>query len=255
MRRFYQRRWAAILGLVSAAGLFCGLGRSQVLRLLPVTAKAQIARDGAVKPGAGHVEADLSNVVVWLTPLGGSTTVPPTSETAKLPPVVTQHNKTFEPHVLVVEVGTVVQFPNKDPFFHNIFSLFDDKRFDLGLYEAGATRSVRFDRPGISYLFCNIHAEMSAVVVAVETPYYATSNSSGNISIHDVPDGRYQLHVWYERSSPEDLKGLVVPVTISHSERSLGAIKVVENPNFTLAHKNKYGQDYVPPPSAGYTSP
>jgi hypothetical protein len=169
--------------------------------------------------------------------------------------VLTQHNKTFEPHVLVVEVGTVVQFPNKDPFFHNIFSLFDGKRFDLGLYEAGTTRSVRFDRPGISYLFCNIHAEMSAVVVAVETPYYAISNSSGNISIHDVPDGRYQLHVWYERTLPEDLKGLTVPVTISDSERSLGAIKVIENPNFTLAHKNKYGQDYVPPPSPGYPSP
>jgi len=255
MRRFYQGRWAAILGLFSAAGIFCGLSRSQALKLLPVTAKAQIVRDGAVKPARGHGGADLSNVVVWLTPLGGSTPVPTTSGTAKLPPVLTQHNKTFEPHVLVVEVGTAVQFPNKDPFFHNIFSLFDGKRFDLGLYEAGTTRSVRFDRPGISYLFCNIHAEMSAVVVAVETPYYAISNSSGNILIHDVPDGRYQLHVWYERALPEDLKGLAVAVTISHSERSLGAIKVVENSNFTLAHKNKYGQDYVPPPSPGYTSP
>ena len=255
MRRLYQRQRAAILCLLSAAGLFCGLSRSQALQLLTVTAKAQIVRDGAVKPAAGHGGADLSNVVVWLTPLGGSTPVPTTSETAKLPPVLTQHNKTFEPHVLVVEVGTVVQFPNKDPFFHNIFSLFDGKRFDLGLYEAGTTRSVRFDRPGISYLFCNIHAEMSAVVVAVETPYYAISNSSGNISINDVPDGRYQLHVWYERSLPEDLKGLAAPVTISRSERSLGAIKVVENPNFILAHKNKYGQDYVPPPSPGYPSP
>jgi plastocyanin len=256
MRRFYQRRWAAILGLLSAAGLFCGLGRSQALQLLPVTAKIQIVRDGAVKQaserGGG---ADLSNVVVWLTPLGSSIPEPTASEPARLPPVLTQHNKTFEPHVLVVEVGTVVQFPNKDPFFHNIFSLFDGKRFDLGLYEAGTTRSVRFDRPGVSYLFCNIHAEMSAVVVAVETPYFAISNRSGNISIPDVPDGRYQLRVWYERSLPEDLKGLAVPVTISHSERTLGAIKLVENPNFTLAHKNKYGQDYVPPPSPGYTSP
>ena len=255
MRRFYQRRWAAILGLLSAAGPFCGLSRSQAQQLLPVTAKAQIVRDGAVKPAAGHGGVDLSNVVVWLTPLGSSIPEPTASEPARLPPVLTQHNKTFEPHVLVVEVGTMVQFPNKDPFFHNIFSLFDGKRFDLGLYEAGTTRSVRFDRPGVSYLFCNIHAEMSAVVVAVETPYFAISNRSGNISIPYVPDGRYQLRVWYERSLPEDLKGLAVPVTISHSERSLGAIKVVENPNFTLAHKNKYGQDYVPPPSPGYTSP
>jgi plastocyanin len=255
MRSFHQRRWAAILGLLCAVGLFCGLSRSEAVQLLTVTAKAQIVRNGAVKPAAEHGRADLSNVVVWLTPLGGSTPVPATSETADLAPVLTQHNKTFEPHVLVVEVGTVVQFPNRDPFFHNIFSLFEGKRFDLGLYEAGTTRSVLFDRPGISYLFCNIHAEMSAVVVAVETPYYAISNSSGKISIHDVPDGRYQLHVWYERSLPEDLKGLTAPVTVSQSERSLGAIKVIENPNFTLAHKNKYDQDYVPPPSPGYTNP
>jgi hypothetical protein len=97
---------------------------------------------------------------------------------------------------------------------------------------------------------------MSAVVVVVETPYFAISNRSGSISIPDVPDGRYQLRVWYERSLPEDLKGLSASVTISSGpERSLGAIKVVDNPNFTLAHKNKYGQDYVPPPSPGYTGP
>src|SRR5579862_4389375 len=120
----------------------------------------------------------------------------------------------------------------------------------------GGHHSFRALRPTRHQLpLLNIHAEMSAVVVVVTTPYYAISNSSGNISIQDVPDGRYQLHVWYERTLPEDLKSLAAPVTISHSERSLGAIKVIENPNFTLAHKNKYGQDYVPPPSPGYTSP
>ena len=222
------------------------------------TVSADVAITGAAtknaKTGGGR-GPDASNVAVWLTPLdrGEANASAPTGK--QKPARLVQRNKTFDPHLLIVLVGTAVEFPNKDPFFHNIFSLFDGKRFDLGLYEAGTTRSVRFDRPGISYLFCNIHAEMSAVVVAVETPYYAISNSSGNISIHDVPDGRYQLHVWYERSLPEDLKGLTAPVTISYSERSLGAIKVVENPNFTLVHKNKYGQDYVPPPSPGYTSP
>jgi plastocyanin len=209
-----------------------------------------------VKQSAEHGGADnFSNVVVWLTPLGSSAPAPAASEPARIPPVITQRNKTFEPHILVVEVGTVVQFPNKDPFFHNIFSLFDGKRFDLGLYEAGTTRSVRFDRAGISYLFCNIHAEMSAVVVVVDTPYFAMSNRSGIVSIPDVPDGRYELHVWYERSLPEDLKGLTLPITISDSGRNLGSIRVTENPNFTLAHKNKYGQDYVPPPNPGYPGP
>jgi len=256
MRRLCVEWRASILALVPAAIFFVGFGNSQPPQLLPVTAKIQIARDGAVKQAAQHGGgADLSNVVVWLTPLGSRNPAPAISDAARVAPVLTQHNKTFEPHVLVVEEGTVVKFPNKDPFFHNIFSLFEGKRFDLGLYEAGTTRSVRFDRPGVSYLFCNIHAEMSSVVVVVETPYFAISDRAGSISIPDVPNGRYQLRVWYERSRPEDLKNLDLPVTISASERDLRTIKVIENPNFTVAHKNKYGQDYVPPPNPSYTNP
>lgn len=170
---------------------------------------------------------------------------------ARVPQII-QRNKTFEPHVLAVQVGTVVAFPNEDPFFHNIFSLFDGKRFDLGLYEAGTTRSVRFDRPGVSFLFCNIHPQMSAVVVAVETPYFALSNRAGHWAIPGVPDGRYEMHVWYERSLPEDLKSFTRPVLISGSTRSVDRMRIPQNPNFTLAHKNKYGQDYVPPPASDY---
>jgi plastocyanin len=212
-----------------------------------------VAQGKQNQSGATRGVADASDVVVWLTPLD-STAEPqakPPSEPTR-PPQIIQRNKTFDPHILAVEVGTVVEFPNKDPFFHNIFSLYDGKRFDLGLYEAGSTRSVRFDRPGVSFLFCNIHPEMSAVVIAVETPYFALSNRAGRWMIRDVPDGRYEMHVWYERSLPEDLKGLARPVVISASSRPVDRIRVVQNPNFTLAHKNKYGQDYVPPPSSGY---
>ncbi|HEX4076040.1 MAG TPA: hypothetical protein VHX49_11625 [Candidatus Acidoferrales bacterium] len=198
---------------------------------------------------AGNI-ADASDVVVWLVPLDG--VAAPQAAPAR-PPQIIQRNKTFVPHVLAVQVGTVVQFPNEDPFFHNIFSLFDGKRFDLGLYEAGSTRSVRFDRAGVSFLFCNIHPEMSAVVIAVETPYFALSNRSGHWVIPGVPDGRYEMHVWYERSSPEGISSLTRPVVISASTRALDRVRVVENPNFTLAHKNKYGQDYVPPPRSDYT--
>src|SRR6266496_895518 len=109
-----------------------------------------------------------------------------------------QQRKRFEPHLLVVAVGSTVEFPNLDPFFHNVFSLFEGKRFDLGLYEAGSIRNVSFDRPGISYIFCNIHAEMSAVVIAVPTPYYAISSVKGEIVLANVPVGRYAMHVWYE---------------------------------------------------------
>jgi hypothetical protein len=212
-----------------------------------VTAEVTIGRTSAPH---SHTQ-DSSQVVVWLSPLDGEA-IPLKSGP---PPQVIQHNKTFNPHLVVVQVGQTVQFPNEDPFFHNIFSMYNGKRFDLGLYEAGSTRSVRFDRPGVSYLFCNIHAEMSAVVVALDSPYFAVSDHAGHISIPDVPDGRYQLHIWYERSLPDTLTPLSRQVTISASTRSLGTIRVSENPNFTFGHKNKYGEDYVPPPADTYQHP
>lgn len=198
---------------------------------------------------------DDSNVAVWLIPLEQHDATRSASTNRGKPPRLVQRNKTFEPHILIVPVGTVVEFPNKDPFFHNIFSLYDGRRFDLGLYESGSKRTVTFDRPGVSYLFCNIHAEMSAVIVAVETPYFGLSDRSGHVIIPNVPDGRYQINVWYERSLPEALSGLTRTVTISSSARNLGQVRVLENPDFTPAHKNKYGLDYVPPPNPDYDHP
>jgi plastocyanin len=198
--------------------------------------------------GKGKTASDPSNVVVWLTRIGGSAS----SETGNSPaphPRLLQRNKSFEPHVVVVHVGSSVEFPNRDPFFHNVFSLFEGKRFDLGLYEAGTTRDVHFDRPGISYIFCNIHPEMSAVVIAVETPYYAISDRRGEVQISGVPPGRYLLRVWSEASLPDDLKSQAREVTISESTSSLGIIRLKEIP-VSHAHKNKYGQDYEPPDPA-----
>lgn len=240
-RIHHATRSMAMSALFLAAALCIGAQGTSV------TAEVAISKSGAAKSG----KADLSQVVVWLTPLDG-TSLP--AATGK-PPQLIQRDKTFEPHVLVVRIGSTVQFPNEDPFFHNIFSMYDGKRFDLGLYEAGTTRSVRFDRPGISFLFCNIHSEMSAVVIAVDTPYYALSDRAGHLTIPNVPDGRYQMHVWYERSLPDTLTPLNRPVTISSDSRSLGTIHVTENPNFSFSHKNKYGDDYVPPPNQSYQHP
>jgi plastocyanin len=198
---------------------------------------------------------DASDVAVWLKPVdpsGGGAT-PGDLNHRKLQLV--QHNKSFQPHVLVVPVGSVVAFPNRDPFFHNVFSLFDGKRFDLGLYEAGASNSVRFDRVGVSFLFCNIHPEMSAVVIAVDTPYFGLSDRAGRITIPSVPEGKYELHLWYERSLPEDLKALTRTVTVSSPSTDLGTVGVPENPSFTPTHKNKYGQDYTPPNTPSYSHP
>src|ERR1700679_3946692 len=152
--------------------------------------------------------------VVWLTltnPAGAdapaATPNIPRSDPAnpgQIPQLV-QKNKTFIPHILVVPAGSLVEFPNRDPFFHNVFSLFEGKRFDLGLYEAGTTRIVQFDKPGISFIFCNIHAQMSAVVIALATPYYAISDARGDFTIPDIPAGRYELQVFHPLVAPEVL--------------------------------------------------
>jgi len=208
---------------------------------LTVTGRARLERDGKI-----DAKADTSNVVVWLSPLAAAAPVDATSSRWTAHPRLTQKNKHFEPHVLVIPVGAAVEFPNHDPFFHNVFSLFDGKRFDLGLYEAGTTREVRFDKPGISYIFCNIHSDMSAVVIALDTPYYAVSNGKGEIQIPDVPPGRYMMHVWTENSLPNVLQTKAREVTITATNASLGVISLPET-QAGLTHSNKYGQDYEPP--------
>jgi plastocyanin len=230
------------------AALLCLLmARSGPAEQAPVTAQVEIVKGSA----SGERVPDASNVVVWLVPVDHAVSGLAASGSRPMPQLV-QRNKEFEPHLLVVQVGTSVQFPNKDPFLHNVFSLFNGKRFDLGFYEAGSSKSVRFDRPGVSFLFCSIHEQMNAVVLAVETPYFAVSDRSGHIAIPSVPNGRYQMHVWYERGSAENLSATERTVEVSDAAHTLDKIQVVENPDFTLTHKNKYGQDYVAPSAIGY---
>jgi len=184
------------------------------------------------------------NAVVWLEPASGTIKRATNQQTSK--PRLDQRNKSFEPHVLVVPVGAVVAFPNHDPFFHNVFSLFEGKRFDLGLYEAGSTRDVHFDKAGISYIFCNIHPEMSAVVIALDTPYYGVSDSRGQVVIANVPGGKYTLRVWYESALAETLKAMTREVTVSEGMSTLGVLRLVEA-NLPTTHKNLYGRDYDSP--------
>jgi plastocyanin len=201
---------------------------------------------------ARHHLKDSSNAVIWLTPVGGA--VKPPQQT-HIPQLV-QRNKSFHPSLLVIPAGGKVEFPNRDPFFHNVFSLFEGKRFDLGLYESGSTRFVQFDKPGISFIFCNIHAEMSAVVIALGTPYYAISDVHGELSIPDVPPGRYQLQVFHAGVAPDALRAMTREITISPGQTMLGTFALAES-DATVAHKNKYGRDYdrPEPDSPTYSRP
>lgn len=176
-------------------------------------------------------------------------------DSSKIPQLV-QRDKSFQPSLLVIPVGGKVEFPNRDPFFHNVFSLFEGKRFDLGLYESGTTRFVQFDKPGISFIFCNIHAQMSAVVIALATPYYAISDAKGEIAIPNVPPGRYQLQIFHAAVAPDALHALSREITVAEGETSLGTFKLVES-DLMVAHKNKYGHDYdrPDPDSPAYARP
>ena len=191
---------------------------------------------------SSHRLKDASQAVVWLTPVG-TTIQPPQQKTI---PQLIQKDKSFHPSLIVIPVGGKVEFPNHDPFFHNVFSLFEGKRFDLGLYESGSTRFVQFDRPGISFIFCNIHAEMSAVVIAVATPYYAISDRRGDLVLPNVPPGRYNLQIFHSAVTPEMLQALAREVTITAEDGSLGTFTLAET-DVTTTHKNKYGRDYDPP--------
>jgi len=112
--------------------------------------------------------------------------------------VVDQRNKTFLPHVSVVTVGTTVVFPNHDTVFHNVFAYYNAKKFDLGMYPRGASKSVTFDKTGLVALLCNVHSEMSAYIMVVDTPYFAVTDRDGRFRLSNVPSGTYTLHVWHE---------------------------------------------------------
>ena len=214
-----------------------------------VRGRVEVNGDGG-KGKARHVT--IPGTVVWLTPIAGAggegvAATPSLPSTAPANLRLVQKNKSFEPHILVAPAGSTVEFPNHDPFFHNVFSLFEGKRFDLGLYEAGTSRMVRFDRPGISYIFCNIHPEMSAVVITLATPLYAIANKDGQLTLADVPYGRYMLHIWSEGMGPENTQPLTREITLAEGASSLGVIKVPEATGQRMAHKNKYGRDYEEP--------
>lgn len=207
-----------------------------------VTAKVRINETTAVAH-AKHISP--ANVVLWLIPLDRPLPLPVPKQHVRL----IQKNKEFNPHLLVIPIGTSVDFPNLDPFFHNVFSLFNGRRFDLGLYEAGSHRSVSFDREGVSYIFCNIHPEMGAVVVSLKSPYYALSSADGGIVVHDVPPGRYRVQTWAEQlqmSSTDDAERII---QVTARGASLGDLTFVLGADPLAHHKNKFGKDYSPQPN------
>jgi plastocyanin len=138
--------------------------------------------------------SELENVVVYLEGQFRNSYDPPEKH-----PAILQRDETFVPHVLPIIRGTTVNFPNEDPFFHNVFSLSSARSFDLGRYPKHEIRSVTFDRLGIVKVFCHIHSHMSAVILVFDHPYFAQANAQGEFQMEGIPPGTYQLVAWHER--------------------------------------------------------
>jgi plastocyanin len=214
----------------------------RVLALILVACSSLAAQDGALR---GRVEvihqskhrSGNSDVVVWLTPLQQQD-APPPAHIARL----VQKDKRFSPHVIAVQVGSEIEFPNQDPFFHDVFSIYRGKPFDLGLYESGAVRKVRFSQAGVSYIFCNIHPEMSAAVVAVPTPYYAVTSGDGGFQIGHLPPGRYKMEFWYELASESELAALTRNLEVTTGGAPIAV--TLRSSDLPARHSNKYGQEY-----------
>ena len=120
---------------------------------------------------------------------------------ASLPPVTVvldQRDSHFDPDLIIIPVGSTVQFPNMDPIFHNVFSLSKAQAFDLGFYPQGQSRAVKFNRPGIVQVYCHIHANMYAAIVVTASPWYGKPSADGSFSWSNVPAGHYRLSAWHK---------------------------------------------------------
>lgn len=218
-----------------------------------------LATSAAAATVAGRVElmsshdtnvrkhTDYSGVVAWLEPATGTAAAPAGGRHAQM----IQKNKTFLPHVLAISMGTVVDFPNFDPIFHNAFSNYNGQIFDIGLYAPGSTKSIAFRREGVVRVFCNIHPAMSAVIVVLRSPYFALSAKNGSFQITGVPAGAYRLHVFHERATEQTLAALTRPIDVTEEAVQLAPIQVSENGYIELPHQNKFGKDYPPVSDSG----
>jgi plastocyanin len=180
----------------------------------------------------GRVAKDLSTVVVYVDGLKVET--PPRTV------AVAMKDKAFEPRLVVVPVGSQVRFPNQDPIYHNVFSVSGDNRFDLGLYKESEGKSQAFERPGVVKVYCNIHPQMSAIVVVRDNPFFALATRDGHFRLEGVPAGTRQITAWNEKARETQ----TVEVTVPEQGEVAVSLELDGSRYKRSKHKNKYGKDY-----------
>ncbi len=182
---------------------------------------------------------DYSGVVAWLELRDPAAALP-----SPKPARMLQKDKHFLPHVLPIQVGAAVEFPNLDPIFHNAFSVFSGQPFDLGLYPPNKSKTVRFTHEGVVQVFCNIHPTMSAVILVLHTPFFAVTNVHGEFEIAGVPPGRYRLRFYHERALPATLQALDRDVVVDGNVATVAPVAISETGYLPIPHMNKFGKEY-----------
>jgi plastocyanin len=215
-KRGVRARAALLLPLLAVAG---------PLRAGTITGKVEMVDRG------GRKATDLSDVVVYVE----GTRLKPRPATATM----VMKGKAFTPRVAVVPVGGTVQFPNEDPIFHNAFSVSGENRFDLELYKRPKVGSATFQHPGIVRVYCNIHPQMSAVVVVRDNPLFTKAAADGSFMIENVPAGKYTVKAWNERAGEA-----AAEVSVPEKGEVSARFALDASTYKTVPHKNKFGKDY-----------
>ena len=204
-----------LAALILAAGLVPAVQAGSIRGTVRISA-AHTA-DPAFRPYAGRasslpapgraVRGLVTDAVLWLQ---SAPARPDADTTVVAAPRLAQRNQMFEPRVVVVPVGGRVSFPNMDPIYHNVFSVSPTRRFDLGKYGRGESRTVRFDKPGVVNVYCDIHTDMAASIVVTPSSAWARPSEDGRYELRGLPAGRYRL-VWWHPDATGGEADVVVP--------------------------------------------
>jgi len=182
----------------------------------------------------GKKATDLSDVVVYVEAARAKVT--PATE------VVTMKGKSFTPHVIAIGTGSTVNFPNEDPILHNVFSV-SGEGFDLGLYKRPKSGSQTFNKPGVYTVYCNIHPQMSALVIVRDNPFFTAAAKDGSFRLTGLPAGDYRITAYHERSG----EGAPVAVKVPATGSATASLALDATSYKRVQHKNKFGKSYSSP--------
>lgn len=227
-------RFELLMREFARLGVIAGLAAALLAVAAPAHAQGTVSGRIVLTERPGESTTDIGNAVIYLV---RTDTASPTTRPGRA--VIAMNGRAFVPRVRVVTPGSRVEFPNQDPFSHNIFSTTPGAVFDLGLYPSGKSKDAPFRRPGVFPVYCNIHPRMTAFVVVAPTPYAVQAGNDGRWRIDGVPAGRYEVHAWHERAKAVQSEVLVSAGGIDGVELTLDAR------GFRFSqHKNKFGKEY-----------